>query len=961
MEEEVLKFWEKQEIFKKTLEKNAPHGEFVFYDGPPFATGLPHYGHILASTIKDVIPRYKTMQGYHVRRVWGWDCHGLPIENIVEGQMEISGKKQIEEKGVEQFNRTCRECVLKYATEWGRTVRRIGRWVDFEHAYKTMDTPYMESVWWGVKQIWEKGLLYEGRKVLLYCPRCETPISNFEVAMDNSYKDVTEESVYVKFKVKDPASHGLPKNTYLLAWTTTPWTLPGNVALAVGKDIEYAVAVQSREHLIFAKTFSNLVPGTEILSKTVLGTDLDGVEYEPLFEVPALAATGRKSHYVTTADFVTTDEGTGIVHTAVVYGEDDYKLGLDRDLPVVPLLDAQGHFNEEAPELIRGQYFKKAEKVIKDDLAARGLLFKKEQNTHSYPHCWRCSTPLFYNAIPAWFINIQKIKQRMLELNEDIHWYPEHLKHGRFLHGLENAPDWNISRNRYWATPIPIWKCEKDVLHMTCIGSVEELRTKAKNFDAVYGSGVRLENLDLHKPFIDEVVLSCDCGGEMRRIPEVIDCWVESASMPFAELHAPFENNELFKQRYPAQFVAEYIAQTRAWFYVSYVMSTILFDRAPFENVVTTGTILNEKGEKLSKSKKNYTDPDIILDKFGADALRFYLMSSVVMKADNLFFSDREVDEVVKKVLNLFWNCAQFYKQYQVQHSVLSKTTPSVVYVLDRWILARLDELAAVLTVALDAYDTPLSCRLIREFIDDLSTWYVRRSRERFKSDNKADKQAAMGTLRHVLLELSKLLAPFTPFIAEKLYRDLGGEKESVHLEDWPTVSSDGVSRVEVLQGMHLVRNIVTIALERRAAAKIPVRQPLAKLTVTSAGELSDELLEIIADEVNVKEVKQEPGNGQLAAELDTTLTPELISEGIAREVIRRVNDMRKQKGLTVAEQIVLSILPDPNAQILPHALSTHREMILKATHADALEVREVEGMETFDVGEALRIGLEVS
>ncbi|MEK7452568.1 MAG: class I tRNA ligase family protein, partial [Patescibacteria group bacterium] len=598
-----------------------------------------------------------TMKGYRVRRVWGWDCHGLPIENIVEKQLEISGKKQIEEKGVDVFNNACRSAVLTYASEWGKTVERIGRWVDFENSYKTMDTKYMESVWWAVKQIQEKGLLYEGRKVLLYCPRCETPVSNFEVAMDNSYKDVTEESVIVEFEVvkksrsreveKGRKEIELPVNTFILAWTTTPWTLPGNVALAVGADIDYVLAKRGEEHFILGKDLVAKVLGNDVeIVREMKGSELEGLEYEPLYRLSSVEKIGKKAYYVTTADFVTTEDGTGVVHTAVIYVEDDFNLGLKIDLPMVPILDTQGNFNEDGPEFVRGEYFKKAEKTIKRDLEERGLLFERKQFTHSYPHCWRCSTALFYNAIPAWFINVQKIKSRLLELNQDINWYPDHLKNGRFKNGLETAPDWNISRNRYWATPLPIWKCDSSSCDsIAFIGSVDELRSRATNFEEVYGDEKELEKIDLHKHMLDRVTLSCGvCSSIMHRVPEVIDCWVESASMPFAELHAPFENQELFADRYPAQFVSEYIAQTRAWFYVMHVMGTVLFDKAPFQHVVTTGNVLNEKREKLSKSKMNYTDPWILLEKFGADALRFHLMASTVMKGDDAVFSDREVD-----------------------------------------------------------------------------------------------------------------------------------------------------------------------------------------------------------------------------------------------------------------------------------------------------------------------------
>ena len=803
IEEELLKYWEENKVFEKSLDKPAPRGDFVFYDGPPFATGLPHYGHILASTIKDVIPRYKTMRGYHVERKWGWDCHGLPIENIVEQQLGISGKKQIEECGIAEFNRACREGVLKYAAEWGKMVRRIARWVEFDSSYKTMDSSYMESVWWALKQIWDKKLIYEGRKVLLWCPRCETPISNFEVAMDNSYEEVKEEAVVVKFRIHNAPRPPLNLRggegelpTYLLAWTTTPWTLPGNVALAVGENIDYVRVRVGVEHYILAKARLAVLDGPYEIIQGMKGGDLVGLEYEPLFKIPALKS--KKAFQVYSADFVNTEDGTGIVHTAVVYGEDDYNLGLKYKLPIVPLLDEKGIFNDKVPELIRGKYFKDSEAVIKDDLEQRGLLFKREMSTHSYPFCWRCETVLFYNAIPAWFIKIQKIKKKLLRLNEKINWYPEHLKHGRFQKGIENAPDWNISRNRYWATPLPFWRCvggpplrgshnkslalsgatklsfERSCDNVACVGSLKELQERAVNYDEVYKSRV-LSDIDLHRPYIDGIKLKCDkCGGEMRRISEVVDCWVESASMPFAEFHYPFKNEEEFKRRYPADFVAEYIAQTRAWFYVMHVLGATIFGKPPFKNVVTTGTILNEKGEKLSKSKRNYPEPQEIIDRYGVDALRFYLMTSPVMQADNLFFAERQVDEVYKKVVLLTLNVVSFYKMYAPGDKSLAlsgATKLSFKRVLDRWIVARLQEMIRDMTEAMDKYDVVRAGRLIPEFVNDLSTWYLRRARDRFKSAKRRERDQALATSYYVLDTLSKLLAPFMPFLAEHVWQ----------------------------------------------------------------------------------------------------------------------------------------------------------------------------------------------
>ena len=922
-EKKVLKLWDDKHIFERSVSEHAEAPSYVFYDGPPFATGLPHYGHILASTIKDVVPRFWTMRGRKARRRWGWDCHGLPIENIVENELKISGKKQIEECGVDSFNSACRSKVLMYATEWGKMVRRVGRFVDFEDSYKTMDSTYMESVWWALKEIWKKGLIYEGRKVLLYCPRCETPISNFEVAMDNSYKDVTEESVIVKFKVLDSAAHKLPENTFILSWTTTPWTLPGNVALAVGADITYVVIQQGDESYVLAKDRLEVVKGEYVLVKEVKGKQLEGIAYEPLFEIPAIVATGKRAHYVVTADFVTVADGTGVVHTAVMYGEDDYNLGMRLDLPMIPLLDQQGVFNASAPELVSGMYFKDAEKIIKKNLVSCGVLFDKFPHTHSYPFCWRCGTALFYNAIPAWFINIQKIKKNLVSRNEEINWYPEHLKHGRFLKGLENAPDWNISRNRYWATALPFWRCEADACgHVTCVGSLEDLEMRAVNYDEVYQTK-DIKKVDLHKPYIDQVIVCCEvCGGNARRVSEVVDCWVESASMPFAEFHYPFENNALFEERYPADFVSEYIAQTRAWFYVMHVMGTILFDKAPFLHVVTTGTILNEKGEKLSKSKQNFPDPWNIIERYGVDALRYYLMTSVVMQADNLFFAEREVDEVYKKIVLILSNVVSFYELF-ASESGLSRavSVPASAHVLDKWIIARLHLFIKDATSYMESYDVVHAYRPLEGFVNDLSTWYVRRSRDRFKGNDAEDKASALATLRYVLVELSKVMAPVMPFFAEEIYQKLSGmPHDSVHLEMWPEAQLDLINE-EVLADMAHARAMVELGLAARAEAKLKVRQPLLYIQYEGKA-LSEALEKIIAEELNVESVgrvervKEDAGHVVKAEKnarvsLCIAMTDALKAQGLVREVTRAINQLRKTSGFTIHDRAQVRFATD--------------------------------------------------
>lgn len=958
-EEKILEFWEKKKIFEKSLKNRAQNKPYIFYDGPPFATGLPHYGHILASTIKDVIPRYFTMRGFYVRRRWGWDCHGLPIENIIEKKLKISGKKQIEKIGVDVFNQACRRAVLKYADQWGKMVRRIGRWIEFENSYKTMENKYMESVWWALGRIWGKGLIYEGRKVLLYCPRCETPISNFEVAMDQSYRDLKEETVIVKFKAKNPFQYNFPDNTYFLAWTTTPWTLPGNVALAVGENIDYILVKQGQSYYVLAEARKGILGRDyEVVEKTK-GKDLVGLEYEPLFEVKGLKGTGKKSHYVAVADFVSIQEGTGLVHIAPAYGEDDYNLGLKLNLPVVPLLNEQGIFNEKAPKFIQGKYFEDSEKPIKDDLEKRGLLYKKEEQVHSYPLCWRCETKLFYNAIPAWFINIQKIKPRLLELNEKINWYPKYLKYGRFKKGIESAPDWNISRNRYWATPIPIWRCaNQNCGHQICLSSFKELKEKAVNYQEVYQSE-KLEEIDLHKPRIDAIKLKCEkCGQEMSRIPEVIDCWVESASMPFAELHYPFENQKLFKKRFPAQFVAEYIPQTRAWFYVMHVVSTIIFDKAPFENVVATGNILNEKGEKLSKSKKNFPDPWELIEKYGVDSLRYYLMSSSVMKAEDIFFKESEVAEVYKKVMLILFNVLSFYKMFSENSQQQTANSKQPENILDKWIISRLHDLIKKTTENMDDYNVVLAARPIVDFIQDLSVWYLRRSRERIKGDDKKDKKQALSALRYTLLELSKIMAPITPFIAEYLYQNTKGKKESVHLDNWPKYS-ENLIEADILAKMKLTREIVSLALEKRAGVGISVRQPLSLLTIYGQ-KLPSDFVNLIKAEINVKKVEFKKAKGGPKVKLDTKLTGKLKKQGIFRELVRQVNDLRKKAGLTIKDNI--SLFFETDSKLILSAIRTFEKELKKATIATQIKREKTETRESKELeiqNEKIWFGIE--
>lgn len=1124
-EEEVLAFWQEEDIFKKSLEKDSPKGDFVFYDGPPFATGLPHVGNLLSSVVKDAVGRYWTMKGYHVERRWGWDCHGLPIENQIEKDLGLKNKKEIYELGIDKFNEACKSTVLRYADEWKEYVSRIGRWTDYDGAYKTMDNTYMESVWWFVSEIYKKGLLYEGRKVLLYCPHCETPLSKAEIAMDNSYKDITEESVYVKFKVKEPEKHNLPSNSYLVAWTTTPWTLPGNVALAVGEAVEYQLVKTDEENLLIAKDLLSAVfadDQTETQTEVVLkGKDLVGLNYEPLYEIDKVQAENKPNAFtVLPADFVTTEEGTGIVHTAVIYGEDDYELGLQQDLPMVPLLDQVGHFNEAAPAFIKGQYFKKAEKGIKEDLEERGLMLSRKDHTHSYPHCYRCGTALLYNALVSWFVDIQKVKNKLIKTNEDIQWYPEHLKHGRYKHILENAPDWTISRNRFWATALPIWKNEKTG-ECKVFGSVDELseyvpksgntyllmrhgqstsnlkgvisankenddpltdvgkeEVKAamkelpKDLDIIIHSGFKrtketaeliaegsqvevveddrvreldlydeyeghpwskygdefktwkdrytkelpgsenrrdaqkrmgafiydLEErykdkkvlivshagplfalecaaygldvegserhyretnffknaevrqlpfvslshnqnyeLDLHRPYIDDLPVVDKDGERLVRIPEVIDVWAESGSMPFAAKHYPHSNQEEFKKAFPADFIAEYIAQTRTWFYYMHTVSLLLFGKPSFKNVVSTGNILAEDGTKMSKSKRNFTDPMVNINQFGVDAMRYYLMSGVVMQSEDMSFKDEELREMHNRVVNILWNTFCFYELYKHEETDQIKPQASK-NILDQWILARLNSLVTEVSKHMDSYDFTRATRPLRQFVEDFSTWYVRRSRDRFKSVDEVDKQAALSTTKFVLVTFAKVIAPVMPFIAESVYRGAGGEKESVHLEEWP----DGEKFDEkILETMAKTREIVSLALEARAKSKIKVRQPLQKLVVKSdSAALYEPYVSLILDEVNVKEVVFD---NKIEEEvwLDVELTPELQREGDVREFIRSVQQERKQRGLKQSDQVTLLVDKSLNEVIAPDM-----EEVKRVVGATAVEVSEFQSEE---------------
>ena len=916
-EEKTLAFWEEREIFKKSLEKGARKGEYVFYDGPPFATGTPHYGHIVASVMKDAVPRFWTMRGYHVPRKWGWDTHGLPIENIVEKELGFKHKKDIVAYGIEKFNERCREQVTAYADYWKTFIPRIGRWADMEHAYFTMDKSYMESVWWVFKQLYDKGLVYEDYRSMHICPRCETTLSQSEVS--EGYKDVKDISVTVKFKVANPEKLGLSGDVYLLAWTTTPWTLPGNVALAVGKGVEYVIARETDT----SKTISlerYLGPVLEnTIEKKIKGSELVGLEYEPPFAYYKKDTTlkNRENGWkVYAADFVTTDTGTGIVHIAPAFGADDWELSKKERLPFVQHVAMDGTMKSEVTDFAGMEVKPRSDDDrvrLGTDIAVirylqeHGMFFSKENLVHSYPHCWRCQTPLLNYATSSWFVKVTAIKDELLENAKSIAWSPAHIKEGRFGKWLEGARDWSISRQRFWASVIPMWKCE------TCkearvFGSVAELEE---------ASGQKVD--DLHKHVVDRVTVPCSCGGEMKRIPDVLDTWFDSGSMPYAQKHYPFENKAEFEQTFPAQFIAEGIDQTRAWFYYLHVLGGALFRKNAFQNVIVNGTVLAEDGKKMSKSLKNYPDPMLMVEKYGADAMRFYLLSSPVVQAENLSFAESGVDEVAKKNIGRLTNVLAFYELFADGETSMSGLTKSRhsephdgseagtssqgedfvspnMHVLDRWILARLAEFTRETAEGYEKYALDRAVRPLPLFVDDLSAWYVRRSRDRFKEEG-ADKAAALATLRYVLRELAKAVAPAMPFIAEEVYQAVreDGEPESVHLCEWPESAAPAAGAAELVEQMAKTRALASAALMLRQKAGIKVRQPLASVTIPD--ELSDELKAILADELNVKEVKV--GS---ALSLDTELTPELVKEGDEREMASAIAQARKAEGLAPAD-----------------------------------------------------------
>ena len=1026
-EKETLKFWKDNQIFEKSvqLRKGAP--AYTFFDGPPTANGKPHIGHVLTRAMKDIIPRYKTMRGYDVLRKAGWDTHGLPVELEVEKELGLDGKEQIEQYGVIPFIQKCKESVWKYKGEWEVMSDRMGFWADMDNPYITYDNDYIESEWWALKTIYEKGLLYKGHKIVPYCPRCGTALSSHEVAQ--GYKEVKETSATVRFRVPDE------ENTYFLAWTTTPWTLPSNVSLCVNPDVTYAyVRVDGKETLIMAKDLIGTVlegHETEIV-KEVLGKELEYKHYEPLFECTRKAAGGKDAFYVMVDDYVTTTDGTGIVHNAPAFGEDDYRVCRRYDLPFVQMVDSKGEMCGGTPW--DGVFVKKADPMVLKDLDERGLLFAAPKFEHSYPFCWRCDTPLIYYARSSWFIAMTKVKDRLIDYNRRINWIPETIKEGRMGNFLENVIDWGISRERYWGTPLPVWVCDKcGKIHV--VGSRKEL-SQLTGCD---------ENVELHKPYVDPLTWKCECGGTMRREPVVIDCWFDSGSMPFAQWHYPFENKDMFQRRYPANFISEAIDQTRGWFYTLSAIAACLFDSPAFLNCIVLGHVQDKEGRKMSKHIGNVVDPWVLLDNQGADAVRWYFYTSSMPWLPNRF-SAEAVSESQRKYMGTFWNTYAFYILYAdidnfdpTRHKLVrDNLTP-----MDRWILSRLNTLIGHVEAYLDDLKMTEAGREMQDFMDDLSNWYVRRCRERYwGKDMTPDKEAAYMTLYTVLKTMALISAPFTPFMSETMYQNMvrtvdKSAPESIHLCDWPHKDESFIDP-ELEANMAAVLDIVVLGRSARNAANIKNRQPVASMYVQGKA-LPDMYVSIIADELNVKEVRfvddassfisyrvkpqlktlgprygkllpkinqylagEGVGNAVVAAHnrgesysfdidgteislaaedvlvsteenagfvtvtehdlsvvLDTNLTPELIEEGFVREIVSKVQTMRKEAGFEVTDHIVLS---HHGNSLIESIFAKHGAEIAADTLADSIKLGSAGYVKDWEInGESVTLGVEKS
>lgn len=922
-EEEVLTRWKEQRIFEQTLKKTEKGKPFVFFEGPPTANGKPHIGHVETRAYKDVIPRYKTMRGFYVERKAGWDTQGLPVELEVEKQIGVSGKQDIEKYGVAKFNAECRKSVWKYKEEWEKLSERVGFWLDFAHPYITYENPYIESLWAIVKKIYDRGLFITGHKVLPYCPRCGTALSDHEVAQ--GYEEVTEPSVYVKFELVDEPG------TFILAWTTTPWTLPGNVALAVGQDVDYVMVRQGSEQFYLAKARLAVLKGEYEVVREMKGTALVGKRYEPLVDgVDLKTKTGKDAYYVAAADFVTTEDGTGVVHTAVMYGADDYTLGEKLDLPKYHTVDERGFFTEDAGPFA-GKRVKEIDPEIIRWLDAHGKLYKQESYTHAYPFCWRCHTALLYYARQSWFIAMTKVKKELLANNERINWIPSHLKEGRFGEWLNNVVDWAISRSRYWGTPIPIWQCEK-CGNQECIGSFADLANRTGD------DSIRADNKDFdpHKPFVDALTWQCEkCGGAMQRVPEVMDTWFDSGSMPFAQWHYPFENKERIDKgtNFPADFISEAIDQTRGWFYTLLAVATAMGYKEPtFKNVISLGLVNDKDGKKMSKHIGNVVSPWEVIEASSADAVRWYFYT-VNDPGESKNMDPQAVQTVLRKTFMILDNVVKFYELYKD-----GERTEGGAHVLDIWLAERTKALVSEVTTQLDQFFIMNAARAIDDYIQDLSTWYVRRSRDRFKNND----PEALYTLEQALMTLSKLMAPFAPFFADEIYARLGGKELSVHLEDWPEKQEyDRTAREQMQQ----VWTIVQFGHAIRASKGIKVRQPLAQAVIDGM-QLDEKYAAILCDELNVQEVHfgKIPAGFEIlqtsagTVGLDIAITDELKELGWVREFTRAVNAERKKEGCM--PQDVVRITYASESAAASRFFEAYRTEILRATNASGIEQR---------------------
>ena len=1032
-EEEVLKFWQEKDIFKKSVSQREGADDFVFYDGPPFATGLPHFGHFIPSTIKDIIPRYQTMKGKKVERRFGWDCHGLPIENLIEKELGINSKHEIEQMGIDKFNEACRASVLRYTSEWRKTITRMGRWVDFDNDYKTMNPEFMESIWWVAKSLWDKNLIYEGKYILPYCPRCSTVLSTHELAQ--GYKDVQDQTVTVRFKItKAPDAIDDKEitngNTYFLAWTTTPWTLPSNLGLCMGPEIDYVKILDkaSGDYYIFAQARLSAYYKNEDdyqIIYTRKGKDFVGAEYEPLFpyfaELSDAKVCAEKSKQkcekgafrMFNADYVSTEDGTGIVHIAPAFGEEDHKVFAGSGVPEVEPIDAECKFTKEVSDY-EGRFVKDCDKDIIARLKNEGKLVKRDTIVHSYPHCWRCGSPLIYRGIGSWFVRVADHHESLLKANSQISWQPSHIKEGRFGKWLAGSRDWAVSRNRYWGNPIPIWRCDNpECKDSVCVGSRQEL----KELSGIYPD-------DLHKQFVDKITFPCKkCSGTMRRIPEVFDCWFESGSMPYAQQHYPFENKEYFEQHFPADFISEGLDQTRGWFYTLTILASHLFDKPAFKNCIVNGIVLASDGRKMSKSLRNFTDPVEAINKFGADAIRLFLMHSAVVKADEIRYSDDGVREILKSILIPWWNSYSFF----VTYANIDKVTPTGHYFdsklpsnpLDAWLLSITQKLISDVSQALDSYDLSAAIDPIVKFIDELNNWYIRRSRRRFwKSENDTDKTEAYESLYVALKTLSLVAAPFVPFITEEMYLNLktSEDKESVHLCDYPVPNADWINK-ELEFKMETVQKAVSMGHSLRNQFNLKNRQPLASVALVTRNSEEKRVLaemeECIREELNVKKVEfhdredelveykakanfkvlgkelgplmkqaaqviatltseqiqsildgtklsiEVSGNeveldsekvlverlekddlkvlndGTLTVGLDSKVTDELKKEGYVRDLIRGIQNQRKENGYNVTDRIKIKLSGDSDLQ---NAFTMFEDFIANETLANKIE-----------------------